>query len=54
VLKRKIQQITRLDIVEVCEMIAGDCSLAQIRAKFGRSLNAIWKLLRKNEEHQQD
>ena len=30
----KIQRLDRLDLDEVCEMIADGCSLAQIGAKF--------------------
>ena len=43
----------RLDLDEVCEMIADGCSLAQIGAKFERSRNVIWKFLHKSEEHRQ-
>ena len=49
----KIQRLDRLDLDEVCEMIADGCSLAQIGAKFDRSRNVIWKFLHKNEEHRQ-
>ena len=48
-----LQRIVRLDLDEVCEMIADGCSLAQIGAKFDRSRNVIWKFLHKNEEHRQ-
>ena len=37
----KIQRLDRLDLDEVCEMIADGCSLAQIGAKFDRSRNVI-------------
>ena len=46
-------RITKLDLDEVCKMIADGCSLAQIGAKFDRSRNVIWKFLHKNEEHRQ-
>ena len=49
----KIQRLDRLDLDEVCEMIADGCSLAKIGAKFERSRNVIWKFLHKNEEHRQ-
>ena len=49
----KIQRLDRLDLEEVCEMIADGCSLAQIGAQFQRSRNVIWKFLHKNEEHRQ-
>jgi hypothetical protein len=49
----KIQRLDRLDLDEVCEMIADGCSLAQIGAKFDRSRNVIWKFLHKSEEHRQ-
>jgi len=49
----KIQRIDRLNLEEVCEMIADGCSLAQIGAQFQRSRNVIWKFLHKNEEHRQ-
>ena len=49
----KIQRLDRLDLDEVCEMIADGASLAQIGAKFDRSRNVIWKFLHKNEEHRQ-
>ena len=49
----KIQRLDRLDLDEVCEMIADGCSLAQIGVKFDRSRNVIWKFLHKNEEHRQ-
>ena len=49
----KIQRLDRLDLDEVCEMIANGCSLAQIGVKFDRSRNVIWKFLHKNEEHRQ-
>ncbi len=49
----KIQRLDRLDLDEVCEMIADGCSLAQIGAKFDRSRIVIWKFLHKNEEHRQ-
>ena len=51
--KSKIQRLDRLDLDEVCEMIADGCSLAQIGVKFDRSRNVIWKFLDKNEEHRQ-
>ena len=47
----KIQRFDRLDLDEVCEMIADGCSLAQIGSRFDRSCNVIWKFLHKNEEH---
>ena len=37
----KIQRFNRLDLDEVCEMIADGASLAQIGAKFDRSPNVI-------------
>ncbi len=43
----KIQRLDRLDLDEVCEMIADGCSLAQIGVKFDRSRNVIWKFLHK-------
>ena len=43
----KLQRLDRLDLDEVCEMIADGCSLAQIGAKFERSRNVIWKFLHK-------
>ena len=49
----KVQRLNRLDLDEVCEMIADGASLAQIGAKFERSRNVIWKFLHKNEEHRQ-
>ena len=49
----KIQRLNRLELDEVCEMIADGASLAQIGAKFDRSRNVIWKFLHKNEEHRQ-
>ena len=49
----KIQRLDRLDLDEVCEMIADGASLAQIGAKFDRSRNVIWKFLHKDEEHRQ-
>ena len=49
----KLQRLDRLDLDEVCEMIADGCSLAQIGVKFDRSRNVIWKFLHKNEEHRQ-
>ena len=49
----KVKRIVRLDLDEVCEMIADGCSLAQIGTKFDRSRNVIWKFLHKNEEHRQ-
>ena len=49
----KIQRLDRLELDEVCEMIADGASLAQIGAKFDRSRNVIWKFLHKNEEHRQ-
>ena len=52
-LNGKIRQIKRLDFVEVCEMNTDDCSLDQIRAKFDRSRNVIWKLLHEDKEHRQ-
>ena len=36
-----VQPMDRLDLDEVCEMIADGCSLAQIGAKFDRSPNVI-------------
>ena len=45
--------LVSLDSDEVCEMIAGCCSLAQIGAKFERSRNVLWKILQKSEEHPQ-
>ena len=41
----KIQRLDRLDLDEVCEMIADGCSLAQIGAKFDRGHNVIRKFL---------
>ena len=49
----KLQRLDRLDLDEVCEMIADGCSFAQIRAKFESSRNFIRKFLHKNEEHRQ-
>ena len=49
----KIQRLNRLDLDEVCEMIADGASLAQIGVRFDRSRNVIWKFLHKNEEHRQ-
>ena len=49
----KLQRLDRLDLDEVCEMIADGCSLAQIGVKFDWSRNVIWKFLHKNEEHRQ-
>ncbi len=49
----KVQGLNQLDLDEVCEMLADDCSLAQIGAQFERSRNVIWKFLHKNEEHRQ-
>ena len=43
----------KLNLDEVCEMIADECRLAQIGAQFERSRNVIWKFLHKNEEHRQ-
>jgi len=43
----------KLNLDEICEMIAAGCSLAQIGAKFDRSRNVIWKFLHKDEEHRQ-
>jgi len=37
----KIQRLNRLDLDEVCEMIADGASLAQIGTRFDRSLNVI-------------
>ena len=51
--KISVQRCDRLDLDEVCEMIADGCSLAQIGARFDRSRNVIWKFLHKNEEHRQ-
>ena len=51
--KSIVHQLNRLDLDEVCEMIADGCSLAQIGAQFDRSRNVIWKFLHKNEEHRQ-
>ena len=51
--KSSVQRCDRLDLDEVCEMIADGCSLAQIGARFDRSRNVIWKFLHKNEEHRQ-
>ena len=48
-----VQPMDRLDLDEVCEMIANGCSLAQIGARFDRSRNVIWKFLHKDEEHRQ-
>ena len=49
----KVQRLDRLDLDEVCKMIADGCSLAQIGARFDWSRNVIWKFLHKNEEHRQ-
>ena len=49
--KSIVQGLNRLDLNEVCEMIADGFSLAQIGTKFDRSRNVIWKFLHKNEEH---
>ena len=49
----KIQRLYRLNLEEVCEMIADGASLAQIGSRFNRSRNVIWKFLHKNEEHRQ-
>ena len=49
----KIQRLDRLNLDEVCQMIADGSSLAQIGAQFERSRNVIWKFLHKNEEHRQ-
>ena len=49
----KLYPAGKLDLDEVCEMIADGCSLAQIGTKFDRSRNVIWKILQKNEEHPQ-
>ena len=49
----KCDSTIRLDLDDICEMIADGCSLAQIGAKFDRSRNVIWKFLHKNEEHRQ-
>ena len=43
----------RLDLDDICEMIADGASLAQIGVRFDRSRNVIWKFLHKNEEHRQ-
>ena len=51
--KSIVHQLDRLNLDEVCEMIADGASLAQIGAKFERSRNVIWKFLHKNEEHRQ-
>jgi len=48
-----MQPFHRLNLDEVCAMIADGCSLAQIGAKFDCSRNVIWKFLHKNEEHRQ-
>ena len=48
-----MQPFDRLNLDEVCAMIADGCSLAQIGAKFDCSRNVIWKFLHKNEEHRQ-
>ena len=39
--KSKVQRLDRLDLDEVCEMIADGASLAQIGTRFDRSLNVI-------------
>ncbi|MDA0288292.1 MAG: hypothetical protein O2885_08640 [Proteobacteria bacterium] len=49
----KCDSTIRLDLDDICEMIADGCSLAQIGAQFDRSRNVIWKFLHKNEEHRQ-
>ena len=49
----KLYPAGKLDLDEVCEMIADGCSLAQIGTKFDRSRNVIWKFLHKSEEHRQ-
>ena len=49
----KCDSTIRLDLDDICEMIADGCSLAQIGAQFDRSRNVIWKFLYKNEEHRQ-
>ncbi len=49
----KLYPAGKLDLDEVCEMIADGCSLAQIGIKFDRSRNVIWKFLHKSEEHRQ-
>ena len=49
ILNGKIQQITKLDLDEVCGIVADGCSLAQIGAKCDRSHNVIRKFLYKNE-----
>ena len=51
--KSIVHQLDRLNLDEVCEMIADGASLAQTGAKFERSRNVIWKFLHKNEEHRQ-
>ena len=43
----------RLDLDDICEMIADGASLAQIGVRFDRSRNVIWKFLHKDEEHRQ-
>ena len=52
-MESRMQQLDRLDLDEVCEMIADGASLAQIGARFDRSRNVIWKFLHKDEEHRQ-
>ena len=52
-MESRMQQLDRLDLDEVCEMIADGASLAQIGTRFDRSRNVIWKFLHKNEEHRQ-
>ena len=37
----KCDSTIRLDLDDICEMIANGCSLAQIGARFNRSLNVI-------------
>jgi len=49
----KLYPAGKLNLDEICEMIAAGCSLAQIGAKFDRSRNVIWKFLHKDEEHRQ-
>jgi uncharacterized protein (DUF2236 family) len=49
----KCDSTIRLNLDDICEMIADGCSLAQIGAQFDRSRNVIWKFLHKNEEHRQ-
>jgi hypothetical protein len=51
--ENKVKRFDRLDLDQVCEMIAEGCSLAQIGGSFDRSRNVIWKFLHKNEEHRQ-